>query len=60
MKLRIESPDCTMVMEDVLVRADDTSKLEVHIDTDEANACHLQAATRMELLRPDGDCGCHE
>ena len=60
MKLRIESPDCTMVMEDVLVRADDTSKLEVHIDTDEANACHLQTATRMELLRPDGDCGCHE
>jgi len=60
MKLRIESPDCTMVMEDVLVRADDASKLEVHIDTDEANACHLQAATRMELLRPDGDCGCHE
>ena len=60
MKLRIESPDCTMVMEEVLVRADDTSKLEVHIDTDEANACHLKAATRMELLRPDGDCGCHE
>ncbi len=60
MKLRIESPDCTMVMEDVLVRADDTSKLEVHIDTDEANACHLQAATGMELLLPDGDCGCHE
>ena len=60
MKLRIESPDCTMVMEDVLVRADDASKLEVHIDTDEANACNLQAATRMELLPPDGGCGCHE
>lgn len=60
MKLRIESADCTMVMEDVLVRADDTSKLEVHIDTDEANACNLQAATGMELIRPDDGCGCHE
>ena len=60
MKLRIESPDCTIVMEDVLVRADDTSKLEVHIDTDEANACNLQAATGMELLRPDGSCGCQK
>ena len=60
MKLRIESPDCTMVMEDVLVRADDTSKLEVHIDTDEANACNVQAATSMELLRLDDDCACHK
>ena len=60
MKLRIESPDCTMVMEDVLVRADETSKLEVHIDTDEANACNVQAATSMELLRLDDDCACHK
>ncbi len=60
MKLRIESPDCTMVMEDVLVRADDNIKLEVHIDTDEANACNVQAATSMELLRLDDNCGCHK
>lgn len=59
MKLRIVSNDCTLVMEDVLVRADETSKLEVHIDTDEGNACNLSAATEMELLVADSGCGCH-
>ena len=51
MNLRIESPACSVVFEDVLVRADDTSKLEVHIDTDEGNACFLDAATKVELLK---------
>lgn len=60
MRLRIVSADCTMVMEDVLVRADETSKLEVHIDTDEGNACNLAAATSMELLPPEHDCKCHD
>jgi len=58
MKLRIESPFCTLVMEDLLVRADATSKLEVHIDTDEGNACFLDAATKVELLKQDAGCGC--
>lgn len=58
MKLRIESPQCTMVFEDLLVRADATSKLEVHIDTDEGNACYLDGATKVQLLKQDGDCGC--
>ena len=39
-----------MVFEDVLVRADETSKLEMHMDTDEGNACYLDAATKVELL----------
>jgi putative phosphotransacetylase len=58
MKLRIESPQCSVVMEDLLVRADGTSKLEVHIDTDEGNACFLDGATKVELLKQDGGCKC--
>lgn len=59
MKLRIESPNCTVVLEDLLVRADDTSKLEVHLDTDEGNAAFLDGATSVQLLKQDGGCGCH-
>jgi putative phosphotransacetylase len=58
MKLRIESPQCTVVMEDLLVRADATSKLEVHIDTDEGNACYLDGATKVELQKQGHDCKC--
>ncbi len=58
MKLRIESPQCSVVFEDLLVRADGTSKLEVHIDTDEGNACFLDGATKVELLKQDGGCKC--
>ena len=49
MKLRIQS-SCTTTFEDLLVRADATSKLEVHIDTDEGNAAALDHATRCELF----------
>jgi propanediol utilization protein len=58
MKLRVESPQCAVVFEDLLVRADKTSKLEVHIDTDEGNACYLDSATKVELIKQDGGCGC--
>ncbi len=51
MKLRIESFGCTMVMEDVIVRPGENIKLEVHLDTDEGNACNLDAATKVELLK---------
>jgi propanediol utilization protein len=50
MSLRIES-SCSMVLEDLLVRADKTSKLEVHLDTDEGNAADLDRATKVELFR---------
>lgn len=50
MSLRIDS-SCAVVLRDLLVRADDTSKLEVHLDTDEGNACDLDHATKVELLR---------
>ncbi|MFO7907738.1 MAG: phosphate propanoyltransferase [Planctomycetota bacterium] len=58
MRLRVESPPCTTVFEDILVRADDTSKLEVHLDTDEGNACFLDAATKIDLLPIDSTNGC--
>jgi len=50
MKLKIEGP-CGLTFENVKVRFHEKVKLEVHIDTDEGNACHLQTATRMELLK---------
>ena len=57
-KLKIKSPQCSVVFEDLLVRADDTSKLEVHIDTDEGNACALDLATEVELVKQGCSCGC--
>jgi putative phosphotransacetylase len=57
MKLRIESPQTTVVLEDVLVRAEEKIKLEAHIDTDEGNACNLDGATKIELLK-SGPCAC--
>jgi putative phosphotransacetylase len=50
MSLVIDGP-CATVFRDLLVRADATSKLEVHIDTDEGNAADLDHATRVELVR---------
>ncbi|MEQ8788581.1 MAG: phosphate propanoyltransferase [Pirellulaceae bacterium] len=58
MKLSVRSPACGIVFDDLLVRADETSKLEVHIDTDEGNACFLDAATQIELLKQECGCGC--
>jgi len=57
MRLRVESAPCTTVFEDILVRADEKSKLEVHLDTDEGNACFLDAATRVQLLPMDRENG---
>ena len=57
MDLRVTSA-CSVVFQDLLVRADATSKLEVHLDTDEANAADLDHATKVELVRQTGDhCG---
>ena len=60
MKLLVESPQSTVVFDDLLVRADETSKLEVHIDTDEGNACYLDGATKVELLPQNGGCKCQK
>ena len=51
MSLRVKS-SCTTTFHDLLVRADETSKLEVHLDTDEGNACDIDHATSVELFKP--------
>ena len=50
LKLRVQS-SCAMVLEDLLVRLAPSSKLEVHLDTDEGNACDLTHATQVELFK---------
>ena len=52
MNLRIDS-SCSVVLRDLLVRADVTSKLEVHLDTDEGIAADLDHAWNIELLNQD-------
>ncbi|MCI0536767.1 MAG: phosphate propanoyltransferase, partial [Verrucomicrobiales bacterium] len=44
MKLKIGGPS-GLILEKMLVRVDKSYKLEVHIDTDEGNACNLQPDT---------------
>jgi putative phosphotransacetylase len=58
MQLVIRSPLCSLTFDDLLVRADKAAKLEVHIDTDEGNACNLDAATEILLKKQASDCAC--
>lgn len=50
MDLHVEGP-CPTVLKGLLVRTHPDWKLEVHIDTDEANACDLPHATKVELRK---------
>jgi len=50
MKLRLGG-ECGLVLERILCRVDPAFKLEVHIDTDEGNACNLQPDTACELFK---------
>jgi putative phosphotransacetylase len=51
MRLRVAST-CSTVFEDCLVRVGKNIKLEVHLDTDEGNACDIDHATSVTLLKP--------
>jgi putative phosphotransacetylase len=48
--MRVHSP-CPAVLEGLVCRVGDNIKLEVHIDTDEGNACDLSHATNVELFK---------
>lgn len=50
MKLKIDGP-CGVTFDRVRVRHHPKVVLEVHIDTDEGNACDLESATKMELIK---------
>jgi len=43
--------ECGVTFDNVVVRYGEGMKLEVHIDTDEGNACNLQHAERLELIK---------
>ncbi len=50
MKLKIGG-SCGLSLDKMLVRVDKSFKLEVHIDTDEGNACNLRPETHCELVK---------
>jgi putative phosphotransacetylase len=50
MRLKIGG-DAPVTLDRLLVRIDPASRLEVHIDTDEGNACNLRPDTPCELVK---------
>jgi putative phosphotransacetylase len=50
MKLKLDGP-CGVTFDRMRVRVHPKVKLEVHIDTDEGNACHLSSIKHMELIK---------
>ena len=50
LKLKITGP-CGVTFDNLRVRYHPKVVLEVHIDTDEGNACDLDSATNMELIK---------
>jgi putative phosphotransacetylase len=50
MKLRVGG-DAAVTFDRVQVRVDPKVRLEVHMDTDEANACGLHLADKIELFK---------
>lgn len=50
LRLRVDS-NCPVSFENVIARVDPAVKLEVHLDTDEGNACNLMNASSVELIK---------
>jgi putative phosphotransacetylase len=50
MKLRVGG-EAGVTFDNVHVRVDPRTRLNVHMDTDEANACGLHLARRIELFK---------
>lgn len=50
MKMKVHG-ECPVTFDNILVRVDPSFSLEVHIDTDEGNACGLKADTFCELTK---------
>jgi putative phosphotransacetylase len=50
MALRVDSA-CPVLLGNLLVRVDEGIKLEVHMDTDEGNACNIDRARTVKLLK---------
>jgi propanediol utilization protein len=45
---------CPTILQNLLCRVDERYQLEIHIDTDEGNACDLPHATKVELFTKRG------
>jgi acetate kinase len=52
--VRIDSQGRDLTFDDVSVRVSPQFTLELHLDTDEANAAEVQAGDYAELLKPAG------
>jgi putative phosphotransacetylase len=50
MKMEVHG-DCPVTFDNIVVRIDESFNLEVHIDTDEGNACGLKPETYCELIK---------
>ncbi len=50
MRMKVHG-ECPVTFDNIIVRVDESFKLEVHIDTDEGNACGLKPDTFCELIK---------
>lgn len=53
-ELIVEHPTCAVRLGGIIVRVNPRYKLEVHMDSDEGNACDLPGATGLRLVKSAG------